>query len=133
MQAGIVGPQCDGLPRVQRRPIAIAFPASTATTERNVWIASSSLPTAASAMPSLVRAAESSGRDVRYSRYRAMNLRMGKVVKVSRLRLASNLDVFNVFNANNVLAQNGSYSAAWRTPSGIVGGRLMKFSVVVEF
>ena len=62
-----------------------------------------------------------------------LDLRLGKAFNVGRLRLSPNLDVFNVLNANNVLAQNGSYSAVWRTPSGIVGGRLVKFSLLVNY
>ena len=70
---------------------------------------------------------------VREPRQSQLDLRLGKAFNAGRLRLSPNLDVFNVLNANNVLAQNGSYSAVWRTPSGTVGGRLVKFSVVVSY
>ena len=53
---------------------------------------------------------------VRERRQSQLDLRLGKAFNVGHLRLSPNLDVFNVLNANNVLAQNGSYSAVWRTP-----------------
>ena len=70
---------------------------------------------------------------VREPRQSQLDLRLSKVITVKRLRMTPNFDVFNVLNANNVLAQNSSYSAVWRTPSSIVGGRLIKLSVLVDF
>jgi hypothetical protein len=46
------------------------------------------------------------------------------------------LDLYNVFNSNNVLRMNGAYGsngAAWGRPQAIVPGRLVKFGAQVNF
>jgi hypothetical protein len=42
------------------------------------------------------------------------------------------VDVFNVLNANTVLAENSNY-AAWRAPLGILLPRYARFSAQLDF
>jgi len=65
-----------------------------------------------------------------------LDLRVGKVLRFGRLRVAPNLDLYNVFNSNDVTAENHQYGtngASWLTPIAIVGGRLLKLSVQADF
>ena len=51
-------------------------------------------------------------------------------------RLQGMLDLYNVFNSNNALRQNGAYGsdgAAWARPQAIVPGRLLKFGAQLNF
>ena len=47
------------------------------------------------------------------------------------------VDVYNIFNANSVLAQQVNYTPgatnAWRQPLQVMGGRLLKFTISGEF
>jgi len=63
------------------------------------------------------------------------DLRVGKVFRVSRLRTAVNLDVYNVLNSNSVTLYNHQYGtgSTWLQPQQIVAGRLFKFSAQVDF
>ena len=43
-------------------------------------------------------------------------------------RVQANFDLYNLFNANNVLAMNTGYGRTWERPIQILGGRLVKVS-----
>jgi hypothetical protein len=47
--------------------------------------------------------------------------------------LRANLDVYNVLNASNVLNQNTTYGNAWRTPTQILSGRLLRVGAQFDF
>jgi hypothetical protein len=49
------------------------------------------------------------------------------------LRVQGQLDVYNLFNGNMVLAQNNTFGANWQQPLAILAGRLLKFGVLVKF
>lgn len=64
------------------------------------------------------------------------DFRASKVVRVGNTRLQGMLDLYNVFNSNNVLRMNGAYGtngAAWARPQAIVPGRLVKLGVQASF
>ena len=67
-------------------------------------------------------------------RLNQMDFRMSKIFKFgTKSRIQGNVDLYNLFNANPVLAQNNTYGAAWQRPLQILQGRLLKFSVQVDF
>jgi hypothetical protein len=66
-------------------------------------------------------------------RLNQMDLRLGKVFRFGARRTAVNFDLFNVFNSNAVLTENLAFGPVWRQPLSIVGARLIKFSVNVDF
>ena len=62
-----------------------------------------------------------------------VDLRFARIFRTGQVRWTGMFDVYNVFNANSVLGQISTFGAAWRTPTSIVGGRLAKFGVQVDF
>jgi len=41
--------------------------------------------------------------------------------------------LFNLLNSSAILSQNNTFGSAWRTPTLILQGRLMKLGVQVDF
>jgi hypothetical protein len=66
-------------------------------------------------------------------RLNQLDLRVGRIFRFGDRRIAANFDLFNVLNANAVLIENAAFGAVWRQPLSILGARLMKFSVNVDF
>lgn len=65
-----------------------------------------------------------------------LDLRIGKILHLGGLRATANVDLYNVFNSNDVTAENHQYGAngaSWLTPIAIVGGRMFKLSVQADF
>jgi hypothetical protein len=48
-------------------------------------------------------------------------------------RVQANVDLYNMFNASPVLAQNNTYGAAWLIPTQVLQGRLVKFGLQFDF
>ena len=61
-----------------------------------------------------------------------LDMRIGKPLRFGRLRATPSLDIYNVFNSNNVTVLSWQYEV-WQRPQTIVGGRLFKFSAQVDF
>jgi hypothetical protein len=70
-------------------------------------------------------------------RLNQVDLRFSKILKSSRTRTSLNLDLYNAFNAEAVLAENTTYSNAtatgWRVPTSLVTARFAKISVQFDF
>jgi hypothetical protein len=62
-----------------------------------------------------------------------LDVRLTKVFRFGGTRLQGMFDVYNVLNANTVLAVNGTYGSAWLRPTGLLGGRLAKFGAQFDF
>ena len=67
------------------------------------------------------------------SRIQQLDLRFTRSFKVSGVRVEPQFDVYNALNASPILAVNNSYGSAWRTPTQIMAGRLLKFGAQVTF
>jgi hypothetical protein len=61
-----------------------------------------------------------------------LDLRLTKTLRVSRLQIKVNADVYNIFNVSPVMQFNAAY-AAWLTPQRIMDGRLYKLSAQINF
>ena len=49
------------------------------------------------------------------------------------LRLQANVDAYNLFNSNTPVTLFGTYNARWGQPTQVLDGRLVKFSVQIDF
>ena len=65
-------------------------------------------------------------------RLNQLDVRVGKLLRLGRTRTSVGVDVFNVLNANTVLAENSNY-AAWRAPLAILLPRYARFSAQIDF
>jgi hypothetical protein len=66
-------------------------------------------------------------------RVNALDVALAKVFRFGQLRAKGTFNLYNVFNSSAVLNVNGTYGAAWLRPTSIIGGRLAKFGVQVDF
>jgi hypothetical protein len=62
-----------------------------------------------------------------------LDLRVGKVVRVAGTKAVFNVDLFNLFNANAVTAENPAFPAAFRRPTQIMLARFVKISAQFDF
>jgi hypothetical protein len=62
-----------------------------------------------------------------------LDLRLARSLRVGGARVKGMFDVYNALNASPILAINTRYGPAWKTPSQILAGRLVKFGVQMDF
>jgi hypothetical protein len=65
-------------------------------------------------------------------RVNQVDIRVGKLFRLSRFRTMASVDVFNLMNAAPVLAESSTYSQ-WRTPTTILSARFVKLSLQLDF
>ena len=67
-------------------------------------------------------------------RLNQLDFRGSKIFRfATKDRIQLNVDLYNLFNADPVLALNNTYGSAWQRPLQILQGRLLKFGVQVDF
>jgi len=70
-------------------------------------------------------------------RIHQMDIRFSRSFRVSKLRVRGNGDLYNLFNASDVLNMTTRYAGTtggqWLRPLQILGGRMFKFSAQVDF
>ncbi len=66
-------------------------------------------------------------------RLRQVDLRFTRTFRLGTSRVRANFDVFNIFNAGNVLRLTDRYGTAWLNAVQIMGGRLMKVGAQLDF
>jgi hypothetical protein len=66
-------------------------------------------------------------------RIQQLDVRFARNFTFSGKRFEPEFDIYNALNASPILSVNNSYSAAWRTPTQILAGRLLKFGVKITF
>ncbi|HEU4688529.1 MAG TPA: TonB-dependent receptor [Vicinamibacterales bacterium] len=74
--------------------------------------------------------------DLYGDRITQIDFRVAKVLRFGRTRTNLGLDLFNLFNASPVATYNQSYvqtGASWLQPSSIIGARIAKLSVQLDF
>ena len=67
------------------------------------------------------------------SRIQQLDLRFARSFRISGQRVEPEFDVYNAFNASPILSVNNSYGSAWRTPTQMLAGRLLKFGLKMSF
>ena len=63
-------------------------------------------------------------------------MRLGRTFVVNNVRIKGMVDLYNLVNSNTVILWNNTYGtngATWLRPVQILGGRLAKFGVQVDF
>jgi hypothetical protein len=66
-------------------------------------------------------------------RFYQVDMRLSKMFKVGRVRLNGNVDLYNMFNSNAVLALNTTYGPSFQQPTAILEGRLVKLGMTMDF
>jgi len=66
-------------------------------------------------------------------RIQQLDVRFARNFTFSGKRFEPEFDIYNALNASPILSVNNSYGAAWRTPTQILSGRLLKFGVKITF
>jgi hypothetical protein len=70
-------------------------------------------------------------------RLQQIDIRVSKKIQAGRTRIQPQIDLYNLLNANTVLAENAAYSpppsTTWLGPTGILPGRILKFGLLVDF
>jgi carboxypeptidase family protein/TonB-dependent receptor-like protein len=62
-----------------------------------------------------------------------LDIRFSRVFRIQKQRVEAQFDIYNALNASPILSINTRYGSAWKTPTEILAGRLLKFGVQVEF
>jgi hypothetical protein len=62
-----------------------------------------------------------------------LDFRVSGSYNVGGMRLQPNLDLFNVFNASEVLGANARYGPVWQNVTAVLGGRVVRMGVRVSF
>ena len=62
-----------------------------------------------------------------------LDLRLTKMLRIGKARVQGQFDVYNAFNGSPVTGLNGTYGPLWRTPTSILGARLVKFGGQFNF
>ena len=67
-------------------------------------------------------------------RFQQLDLRLSRMFRLGGAsRLRGNLDLYNLFNAGDILSMNTRYGDVWQNPITILGGRLLKLSAQFDF
>jgi hypothetical protein len=69
---------------------------------------------------------------IQTERLNQLDVRIGKIVRVGRVRTSFNVDIYNALNADTVTTENPNY-AVWRTPTGLITARFAKLSMQLNF
>ena len=62
-----------------------------------------------------------------------LDLRLAKIFNFGGIRVQPAVDAYNLFNDAPVLTANSRFGSSWLNPSTILGGRLFKFGVQVDW
>ena len=66
-------------------------------------------------------------------RIQQLDVRFSRTLRVNRMRLRGSLDIANLFNASGVLNLQRQYGPTYLNVLQIMGGRLVKFGVQIDF
>ena len=66
-------------------------------------------------------------------RFNQLDVRFTKILNFGGARLRAMLDLFNVMNANAVMAEDSAFGPSWLAPVVIMPGRLAKFGFQLDF
>src|SRR5439155_17592905 len=67
------------------------------------------------------------------NRLTQIDVRLTKIVRLGRLRLQGMFDIYNLLNANTILAENATFGPTWRLPTQVLSARFFKFGIQLDF
>jgi hypothetical protein len=67
------------------------------------------------------------------NRLTQVDVRLTKSLRVGGVRVQGMFDVYNLFNANTILATNARFGPTWLQPTRILAARLVKFGAQLDF
>jgi hypothetical protein len=67
------------------------------------------------------------------NRIQQLDLRVARAFHLNNNRIEPEFDIYNALNASPILSENNTYGPAWRTPTQILAGRLLKFGLKWTF
>lgn len=62
-----------------------------------------------------------------------VDLRGSKSIRTGQWQIRFSFDVYNLFNANTIIARNNTYGGSWGTPTTILAGRTFRLGTQVDF
>jgi hypothetical protein len=114
-------------------PTTAGFVATNAqiapTLGRNLGACGTRVPCTATTTVELIPA----GTYYREARIRQLDIRLTRNFRHGGLRLQPQIDMYNLFNANPVLAMTARYGAAWENATSVLNPRTVKFGVNLDF
>jgi hypothetical protein len=67
-------------------------------------------------------------------RLQQLDLRFSRIIRFGGTRrVRADVDVYNLFNASNVLSMNTTYGSGWQDVRQILGGRLVRLGGQINF
>ena len=66
-------------------------------------------------------------------RVNQLDLRVTKHFNIGNTRMSTFADIFNVFNADTIIAINGTYGSRWQNATNIMSGRYARFGAQFDF
>ena len=61
------------------------------------------------------------------------DIRLTRTFQIGRTRIQGMFDIYNIFNQGAILAQSAVYGTSWLQPSQILGARLLKFGLQIDY
>jgi hypothetical protein len=74
--------------------------------------------------------------DVYADRINTVDMRVSKILRISRFRANVGFDLYNLFNANTGTSFNqnfGTDGSTWRRPNAILNPRYARFNATIDF
>jgi hypothetical protein len=96
---------------------------------RNLGACGTRVPCTATSTVELIPA----GTFYRESRIRQLDIRVTRNFRRGGVRLQPQMDLYNLFNSNPVLAMTTRYGAAWENATSVLNPRTVKFGVNLDF
>jgi hypothetical protein len=62
-----------------------------------------------------------------------LDLRLSKILQLSRFKIQLNLDAYNALNNNSIRSENSTYGSFWRVPTQILDPRLVELGFQLNF
>ncbi len=62
-----------------------------------------------------------------------LDMRLSKIVRVGRVRVQGNVDLYNVLNSSSILTITNAYGPRWLVPTAITEPRILQFGAEVSF